>query len=233
MSDLHLEFHQDGGAQFLEMLPVEAEVLILAGDICFWQNDRLRIALETLCKKFKHVVFVPGNHDYYHADFIDTRDGIREYGIGNLHVLDGDYTVIDGQRFVGATLWFRDRPRNVFHEGQLADFSYIGRFREWVYPTNERHISFLADTINPDDVVITHHVPTKQGIAKRWQGAALNRFFLCALGDLIVDKKPKWWFFGHSHTPCEFGLGKTRLVCNPCGYPTESTLFQDNLVIDV
>ena len=39
LSDLHFEFHQDGGASFLsDPDPKEVDVLILAGDICgHWQ----------------------------------------------------------------------------------------------------------------------------------------------------------------------------------------------------
>ena len=35
VSDLHLEFHEDGGREFLQTLdPRDAEVLVVAGDLC-------------------------------------------------------------------------------------------------------------------------------------------------------------------------------------------------------
>lgn len=66
MSDLHFEFHSDGGRAFAEALDVEPdEILLCAGDLT--SGHRLPAALSLLCERFAHVVYVAGNHEFYGA----------------------------------------------------------------------------------------------------------------------------------------------------------------------
>ena len=39
---------------------------------------------------------------------------------------------------------------------------------------------------------------------------------------VILDLQPKYWIHGHTHIPCQYDLGDTRVVCNPRGYPREN-----------
>lgn len=93
-------------------------VLILAGDI--WNGIRpITYANESwmseMSARFKAVVAVLGNHDYWGANLNTLpkkwREGIREKGLTNVHLLeisDGiehGVVVIDGIRILGATTW--------------------------------------------------------------------------------------------------------------------------------
>ena len=48
---------------YVQNLPVEADVLVIAGD--FASSDLLKNRLTTLCERFPKVLFVTGNHEYY------------------------------------------------------------------------------------------------------------------------------------------------------------------------
>jgi predicted phosphodiesterase len=99
LSDLHLEF-----APFEPAPDLEFDVVILAGDIhspakraVQWAADRFR---------FKPVVYLLGNHEYYDGRLDTTLAEARREAEGtNVNLLDGDEVVIDGVRFLGATLW--------------------------------------------------------------------------------------------------------------------------------
>lgn len=99
LSDLHLEF-----APFEPAPDLEFDVVILAGDIHSPAKRAVQWAADTF--RGKSVVYLPGNHEYYDGRLDTTLAEARRAADGsNVHVLDGDELVIDGVRFLGATLW--------------------------------------------------------------------------------------------------------------------------------
>ena len=128
MSDLHFEFQRDHGASFFEALdPAGIDVLVLAGDIC--SQSTLQYFLGEFCRRFKEVVFVLGNHEYYQS----SRNAVREEmqaaiaSNPNLHWLDSSSCEIEGVRFAGGTLWFREAPEGP--EWALNDFYTLSNAR--------------------------------------------------------------------------------------------------------
>jgi len=98
LSDLHLEF-----APFEPAPDLEFDVAILAGDI----HSPAKRAVQWAVDKFrgKPVVYLLGNHEYYDGRLDTTLAEARRAAEGsNVHVLDADELVIDGTRFLGATL---------------------------------------------------------------------------------------------------------------------------------
>ena len=116
-SDIHLEF----GAISLENTE-NAEVLILSGDICVAKeildrdpyetrfddkSSRIHLFFQECCARFKHVVYISGNHEHYHGDFAETFNIFRERlgYLVNLHILDKQSVLINDVMFIGGTLW--------------------------------------------------------------------------------------------------------------------------------
>jgi predicted phosphodiesterase len=113
-SDVHLEFGQ---------LHIEntqnAEVLLLSGDICTAKDllptglvgsgkyDRFMEFFTTCSREFPHVVYIMGNHEHYHGDFITSIDIIRNAlaQFENIHVLEKEVWVLGEYQFIGGTLW--------------------------------------------------------------------------------------------------------------------------------
>lgn len=242
-SDLHYEYHRDGGQTLTAELP-ETDVIVVAGDLasatCLWDS------LMLLLGRYRHVVFVFGNHEFYGSSFQGVRKivddlrhrlpRLREEGapLGELHLLDNSTTTIDGQRFVGTTMWFRWEEGIQRRHGMLSDFSAIEGAATHIYEENRRALEFLEETVTAQDVVVTHHLPHEASISPPWKGSELNCFFLCDVGDLILRRQPKVWCHGHTHSSCDYKLGATRVVCNPFGYAAheENPSFDSNLTVE-
>jgi hypothetical protein len=55
----------------------------------------------------------------------------------------------------------------------------------------------------------------------RYVNDPLNPAFASRLEGLIERYQPAGWIHGHTHDPCDYELFRTRVVCNPRGYPGE------------
>jgi Icc-related predicted phosphoesterase len=239
VSDLHLDHHRDGGLDFLTHLPVAAEVLVIAGDLAelrFFGQTKER--LESLCKGRRRVFFVTGNHEYYNGtpSAVDALIAAVEAELPVLRVLrPGRVEELDGHRVLGATLWFRDDPYNAMYAKNMNDFHQIKQFTPWVYEQNVAALNFLESDLSPGDIVVTHHLPSKESVHPRYTGSPINRFFLCDMEGLIRERKPALWLHGHTHQACDYKIDTCRIVANPLGYPRESSnlTFNDKLVLSV
>ncbi len=221
MSDVHFEFHRDGGASFVDGLdPAGADVLVLAGDVGV--VPRCLPALERLVDRYPQVVMVCGNHEFYGTSREDVYGALAELEARRptFRVLEDRVVEVAGARFVGSTLWFADAPGNDVFARALTDFRVIPRFVDWVYDVNARSAAFLERTVRAGDVVITHHIPDRRGVHPRWSGpttSELNRFFLCQLPEELLGRAA-CWVFGHTHDAAGFRIGACDFHCNPLGY---------------
>ncbi|MSQ83593.1 MAG: hypothetical protein EXR77_12010 [Myxococcales bacterium] len=235
-SDLHFEFHADNGAQFVRSLHADPnEVLILAGDIAV--GDGVSAAVALFCAKWRQVLFVAGNHEYYHhrpAD-LDAILTTCSRNHPNFHWLDNTTVTIDGQRFVGGSLWFDEDAGCNPARRYLNDFSTIEDFEPWVYRQHAKTVALLRRELQPTDVVITHHLPAQCCVHPKWQTSVLNPFFVHDLEQLIRQRQPKLWVHGHTHERVDERIEATRIVANPFGYKglEEQVAFDHNFVVEV
>ena len=241
LSDLHVEFRPDHGIEFLSSLdPTGVDVLVIPGDLALGGQRMLGMALDLLCIRYPHVVFIAGNHEYYQSSQAAVHAELQEASDrnDNLHWLENESVRIDGQRFVGTTLWFPDREdgSNARYQSWLNDFSYIEGFRDWVYEANAAAMYYLSRTVQEGDVVVTHHIPAAQGVHPKWASSAdtIGRFFLCQMPDEVL-RRPAWWLFGHAHDSMKFKLGNCNFLCNPYGYwrRDQNKNFQVDLTVEI
>lgn len=238
LSDLHFEFDRDGGEAFARAVPVAGDVLVLAGDLLpLRAQGEVRRAFGWFCERFPHVVFVPGNHEYYRTRPADAEAVLAAcaQGFRNLHVLAPGIAVIDRIRFVGAALWFPSTVDEASYRGVLNDFRLIDGFVPWVHETHAAHLAFLEANVRRGDVVVTHHLPHPRSVAPQYAGSPLNRFFLAEDAAGCVERSgARLWIHGHTHVACDYVVGATRVICNPRGYPGEATASVDTgLAVDV
>lgn len=97
LSDLHLEgywfTYEDHGE----------DVVILAGDIC--TRNRLHMFLDTIPKHIK-VLFVAGNHEYYHGEFKACNQYFKDLESKyNFVFLKNNQIIIDDIAFFGGTMF--------------------------------------------------------------------------------------------------------------------------------
>lgn len=242
-SDLHLEF---GKATVPDLpSPNAYDLVILAGDVhrgargCDW-------ALSTF--PGKDIIYVPGNHEHYGYDYNLSCAAMKamEALDSRLRVLLRETVVIDGVRFVGATLWSECRLPGVqdafmydrYIERSISDFNVIKLSRGPYAPNRDWSVDDCRTTFNADKnfldhelkhvhagptVVVTHFLPSRSCIAPKYENSPLNGYFASDCDDVIWSYKPDAWIYGHTHDASEqLHESGVRLYCNPFGYPNEN-----------
>jgi predicted phosphodiesterase len=230
LSDLHLEFQADGGRALLAQQrgwDKSASAVVLAGDIgsAGRHQEELAEGLAFFADRVEQVFFVPGNHEYYGCHAPETVEALRALAasVPRVTLLEpGVIAAWGGRRVLGATLWFKDGPHNEELAREMSDFRAIKGFVRWVYRQNRGHVAWLERTVQEGDIVVTHHLPSWRSVAPQFLSDPLNAFFLCDMEQLILARQPLWWIHGHTHEPCTYELGRTRVVANPRGYPAEA-----------
>src|SRR4029078_11585114 len=225
MSDLHFEMHADGVAELIrELDPTGVDVLVLAGDIPTARYyEALESVFKPLAKKYRHILYVPGNHEYYKSSPSEVARNLAKLTkeLPGVVIPQNDTVVIAGQRFVAGTMWFRPDPTAEQNKRFMHDFSLIQDFEPWVYEQNVSFEKMLAPHLKADDIVVTHHLPVFDSVPARFARSVMNAFFVCDMASQVGEHQPKLWIHGHSHDRCDYRLGKTRVVANPLGYPSE------------
>jgi Icc-related predicted phosphoesterase len=240
MSDLHFEMHADGGAELIrELDPTGVDVLVLAGDIAMARHYAdLESVFKPLARKYRHILYVPGNHEYYKSSPTEVGRNLAKLtkAVPQVVIPENDTIVIAGQRFIAGTMWFRPNPTTEPNKRLMHDFSLIQDFEPWVYEQNAAFEKVLTTHVEADDVVVTHHLPAFESVPARFARSAMNAFFVCDMASHVREHRPKLWIHGHSHDRCDYFLGKTRVVANPLGYPSEVKsleAFEPSFHVDV
>jgi predicted phosphodiesterase len=249
LSDLHIEY-----ALFAPPT-TDADIIVLAGDIhkgnkgVYWAREKF---------PDKSILYVPGNHEYYRSDRLETLSLIRIAGAqSNVTILNEDEFIsqLHGVRFLGCTLWtdFRlygnDKQGEAINAGQrgLNDFRLIrdvgtpsGLFSpECSIGLHEHSLAWLTAKLDePFDgktVVISHHLPSMQSVATKYRDGVLSACFASELEHLFG--KMSLWIHGHTHGNLDYEVNGTRVICNPRGYVTnqgsENFDFNPSLVVEI
>ncbi len=246
ISDIHLEFYKN-----IPDIPVYGEIIVLAGDIGYPTMNIFWDFLEKISKKFKHIILVAGNHEYYHTktsikkgriltmELIDEliRSEIERRKLFNIHFLQCNSIVIDDIEFIGATLWTDIPPDKksdilesmndyscIFIEDEITN-EYNRASIEMLNEIHNKHWKFLFnasnETVDRKKIFITHHLPSYEMINEKYKGNSIN----CAFASDILHKvpiKPDIWICGHSHTVYDGVIEGVRCLLNPIGYPGEN-----------
>lgn len=262
-SDLHLEAVErrqlEGGAFACAMrarLPVipgeDDQILMLSGDIVtMYALDYMRPFFEDVNARFRAVLYIPGNHEYWYATYPDVWDRIcekigGEWGLtkftfqqGNL-LLKADF---DDVRVLGTCLWTdfdRGNPlvmsaaRRGMVDYEVTKIPSGGHLMpSEIYNThvNQRKalLAGITTALIEDQkkvFVMTHHAPLRASSHPKYLGQSINPCFYSELDmDLLVDT-PTAWVHGHMHDASEYihetAYGaKMPVYCNPYGYGEE------------
>lgn len=240
LSDLHNEFDP-----FIvpEIENSHEKVLVLAGDIGVISKSRtITPFLLELSARFKHIIYVFGNHEFYNSSIKRAHDKLlvllHKTNVRNVSILENEVKQIGDVSFIGATLWtdFNRNPSDMMLAGSsMSDHRmirtgptgkpYAERFRpEKALEIHNESVGYVFDQIKEEKqqgqktVVVTHHLPTYKAIAPEFRDKPLNSAYASELFDKIYDSEPDMWVFGHSHTSTDFTINKTRLRSNPRGY---------------
>jgi predicted phosphodiesterase len=245
LSDLHLE------RQSFTPLPVDADIIVLAGDIAVGTDG---VEWARRWARGRPVLYVVGNHEFYGHAVAGLIDDLRRSAAGSsVHVLENDEVVIDGVRFLGCTLWSdfnfdgaeRRAESMLICERVVNDYGRIesgtGGRPLTTENTRQLHLSSrgwleqrLADRHPGPTVVVTHHAPLIRTRPSSPVLRALAGAFASDVTDLMHGDRVGLWIFGHTHRAADLELHGTRVVSNPKGYPHQPVAgFDPGCVIEV
>jgi len=252
-SDLHLEFGD------ITLKNEGADVLILGGDIMTAQElhdfkaddtkfadeltrrataERYREFLARCSAEFPHVIYIAGNHEFYHGKYPDAYNYLEAecQAFNNVYFLEQGKKEIDDVTFIGATLWTDmnngDRTTLLMVSEMMNDYRII-RNSDTNYAklkppdTLHRHresLNYIKSVVKSDTnkkyVVVGHHAPSKKSVKPRYaEDTEMNGAYSSDLEEFILSHPQiKLWTHGHTHDVFDYSIGDTRIVCNPRGY---------------
>lgn len=254
-SDLHLEFGDihltnDQGA----------DVLLLAGDIMIAQDlhdhpeenldtginlgtrqqaaKRYREFLSRVSVEFPHVIYIAGNHEFYHGKFHGSLDDLANEcsKFTNVYFLEDQVKTIADTTFIGSTLWTdmnRYDPLTLHCVADMMNDYRIIRDDSRGYtrlrPANtaarhRRSLEYIRTVVQEQHdqkfVVVGHMAPSRQSTHERYKDdAIMNGAYSSDLSEFILDHPQiRAWVHGHTHYNFDYMIGSTRILCNPRGY---------------
>jgi Icc-related predicted phosphoesterase len=210
------------------------------------RGETARNFFQRVSQSFPRTLYVMGNHEHYSGDFAKGpqrfQDFCDEHHIANITLLDKQTVDIDGYQFIGGTLWtdFNNMDsftmfnaersmndyRGVKNSNDTVSWKFLpkhalsdhGRMREYLQTcmSNYRESGRTDNRI----VIITHHAPSPSSIHPKYANDDLmNGNFYTNMDQFILDNPQiQLWIHGHMHDPFDYGIGGTRVFCNPRGY---------------
>jgi predicted phosphodiesterase len=245
LSDLHLDF-----APFKTKgrLGRDADLVVLAGDIAESIKGIKWARHSFPDKRIVYVggnhEYYEGHFD---STLDEMRAAAKARAID---FLEDDEISINGVRILGCTLWVdfdyfgrdqREASMAAYEKG-LYDCEVIRAgdssieysparspklTPQLVLERHEKSPRWLGSKLSnttAKTLVVTHHAPTPQSVVERFRSDPLTPGFVSLLPvDLI--QRADIWVHGHMHDSLDHvvdqgGAKRTRVVCNPRGYPT-------------
>lgn len=262
-SDFHLEFYtyktlcnnssnDINDFKLLQKTDEDSEqVLCLAGDVCsVYYLENMQLFFESLAKRFKKILLVSGNHEFYKDDIEEGMTKLKTfYDKFDITLLDNTSYKIDDVTFFGNTLWTDFSNNDPFSKAiaqkSMPDYriiSYKGMplTPDDTYDFHKRDIHNIFDFVENTagkKVVMTHHLPSWQSVAPKWKYSDLTSAFASEYAYEIGESDIGLFIHGHTHDPMDYMINNTRVVCNPSGYPSrgklENNSYNSNLVVDI
>ena len=227
ISDTHLNIWKLNPKQITPLFPGLEPNLILAGDIGDPDEASLYNALLLARKKYRHIIYIPGNHEFY----------IREPGSkktptsvlswfqklddqwDNFHFFYRRSEVLDGVRIIGATAWSTS-PKPTAWSHSISEEGRLDR----------RFLEQAISTSKEPALVVTHYPSTLRILQDGFKDTPAQYDYAQDL-EYLYQPPVHTWIFGHVHQKHDFKLPYSsihgdrtiRILCNPYGYPNEGS----------
>jgi len=234
VSDLHIDTSMDTSTiDWRTMFTKNAETLIIVGDVGRLENyDNYKIFMESICKEYKDVYLVAGNHEYYSHTvpytFLNTDLHKLDREIPNLTVLDNSYVDLPGNiRLYGTVLWSqvssREATRKILPMTSVS--GGITGTNTWMNMKHFNDLYMLENNIalaNRDKkrlIVVSHYAPCYEGCLRDDHLVSSDRFWYAnKLDNMLTRDNMYVWIYGHTHVNSDrLTAGDTRVVSNQYG----------------
>ncbi|MFH4776116.1 metallophosphoesterase [Vibrio alginolyticus] len=239
VSDLHLDTHGIR-RDFWHEFDKEA-TLVVAGDTA---NGLLGIAYvkNVLCRHFKAVIMVAGNHEWYSnksKSYRYTSECESNTNSGSLNVsknsvlaklkahsdttenlffLNNESIELNGFTIFGGTLWF---PIHTYSVELVNVYSELMNDAKFIDSSiiEEQYKAFVNNLPEKVDLVVSHHLPSKEAFAtEKNANSVYAPYYHAGLSNELISKA-RFWVAGHQHDAVEKVIagGSTTFISNPKG----------------
>ncbi len=236
VSDLHLEKSP------LRLPPSDSDVLVLAGDIYHVSLFDYNISgfFEDISKKYKHVIYVPGNHEYFDSD-ISIIKSLKQFceNYKNVYLLDNEIKIIDDVQFICGTGWthFNSLDAGTMKQATrtINDYRRIknGNNMLTIYDIIEKHAEFVkffksVDKTKYKNITVTHHSPTL--LTSSGKKTDTYETLGCFCSDMLPYMKGvDYWIHGHQHDGIDVDHEGCKVRSNSRGYKFEDCFNNFNV----
>jgi predicted phosphodiesterase len=246
LSDLRMEFSA------FNLPKTDADVVVLAGDLDVGTKGWNWIKHSMRECPTRPVIYVIGNHEYYHHALPELTETLRQESAGtNIHLLENSSVEINDFTFLGCTLWtsFLSCPdpedAMVTAEVLVNDYRRITNSNEqrrlrardtaWLHRESAAWLRHELGRHDPArTIVVTHHSPSFQSEAACYANSPLKHAFSSDLDALIEASGIPLWIHGHTHHNVDYRIGASRILSNQRGYPTQPCKgFDTQLVVEL
>ena len=244
-SDLHIECQNNQDIDPLDYILPQAKILILAGDIgSLYKFNQLKNFLSRICNFFEHVLYIPGNHEYYYIydyEYITFEALVKRLEslskiIPNLHILNRTSVLIGDICICGCTLWTNPKcsvPNFIVHINEMTTAKYT--------ETHLKDLKFIQDMVDYATdkkyklVVVTHHPPTYEVLKDCKKRKKFISLYATNLDFLLDKTKICSWICGHTHKNFNIISNKgCHLVSNQKGKIKDCILdYKKNFIIEL
>jgi hypothetical protein len=245
-SDLHLELIEDpfGFPRFER----HKDVLVLAGDIGHISSATFRNFMNYCSLLWDHVVFVPGNREFYsesktyahlYSEYVKYFNEFSNVYFLNCdalefgHFFSSRIAVRSTNDFVlfGATMWSPIQPK--WDDGRQRIQGFDQPSESWEHMLALRTFLERHRTDHSKKMYVVTHFPIvrdpERVVSEEYvtQPADKMRYFMCGWLNcfpLVWTRKISAVCSGHTHHPFDFVFKDVRNVSNPRGFPSEAVV---------
>ncbi len=212
ISDIHLERYPARFLSFMETIPLHlrfhphppGSALFIAGDLGYPHRPLFQQFLRESAAVWDHVFYVPGNHEYDHAEDMQEVDEHIAHICSsrtNIHLLRMGVTYKwQGYTVAGSTLWSHiDNPTHPRHVERNAR-----------HHAEHAALNCVLGSSDTPVLVMSHYPPTCTALPKRYakRSGIANPF------DYLVCPPVSLWLCGHLHIRDTLQVNDTRIVFN-------------------
>lgn len=245
LSDLHVD-----ASPWEPPAGPRVDLAIVAGDVADGLTRRSLPWLAAHVRpRARHVVYVPGNHDFYGCRIPDETARGRDAAIASdVTMLDaGQSRIVDGVRIIGATLWTDygigepqwsrawgmreagDRHVGMRDHRRIQTRDRLGSPRAFRPPAAAAlHVEHrgrieraLAEPHAGPTIVVTHHAPHPRSLPAGEATGPGDAAYASDMSALMEGPgAPDLWIHGHVHASRDYRVGRTRVLSNPRGHDT-------------
>lgn len=242
ISDLHIEIY-DNVPSVLSYVKPSADILIIAGDVGrVHKYEQIKEFLQELCKLYKLVIYVLGNHEYYKVKRIRPKSMGEIYKdllkiketIPNLYILEKNSIIINDICIIGCTMW--SDPKIEIQPYKVPIYNITTDMYRNMHISSVNYIKKMMTFCERKKyklVVVTHYCPSFSVVRKR-QDDMYESLYCTNLEELLNSGKIHTWIHGHTHQNSDTMFGTTRLVSNQKGKPKDNVIdFSLSKVIEI